>query len=409
MQQTLHSRKADALGIGILSQSPTMTAPSADDYPATWGGVLLCCTYTGIITGRFLSDALLCPPLRALSMSCVVVAGFVRAYPAVFMVPLVLLWKLLATARHGWRNLTWRHQALYILGSLIYGACCVLRLFVWLLSWVQHWPWWYVPDKCVLYMATLLPVAAPSVVAAGRLMSRLGLRAVLTLRNIGDKPVVLPIICRSLPKVWIWWAHVQLARFYRASLPRQLLQCCACYLLLVSSGMINTPPTALTHLYKVMQNVTVWQTPGSAHMPHHAEDAHVARCSTSNTPRFIPDVQRGKVTAVYDGDTLTVAARHGRQGIPYRFSVRLSGIDAPEIRGAASADEKRAAIVARDALRAAILGELVTLTVYSFDKYGRLLASVAHDHKGDMSNWMLESGHARPYDGGKREMWEIQV
>ena len=79
------------------------------------------------------------------------------------------------------------------------------------------------------------------------------------------------------------------------------------------------------------------------------------------------------------------------------------------IRSAASADEKRAAIAARDALRAAILGELVTLTVYSFDKYGRLLASVAHDRKGDMSNWMLEAGHARLYDGGKREMWEIHV
>ena len=387
-----------------------MTDPSADDYPVTWGGVLLCCTYTGIITIRFLSDALLCPPLRAISLICVAVAGFVRAYPAVFTVPMVLLWKMLATTRRRWRNLTWQHQALYILGSLIYGACCALRLFVWVVSWVQHWPWWCAPDKSVLYIATLLPVAVPSVVAAGRCMSRLGLRAVLTLRDIGDKPVLLPIIRRPLPKVCIWWAHVQVARFYRTSLPRQLLQCCACYLLLVSSGMVNTPPTALTHLlYEVMWNTTVWQTQGSAHMPQHAEDAHVAHCTASNTPRFMPNVRRGKVTAVYDGDTLTVAARHDRQGMPYRFSVRLSGIDAPEIRGAASADEKRAAIVARDALRAAILGELVTLTVYSFDKYGRLLASVAHDHKGDMSNWMLESGHARPYDGGKREMWEIQV
>ncbi len=103
-----------------------MTDPSADDYPTTWGGVLLCCTYTGMITGRFLAEALLCPPLRALSMCCVVVAGFVRAHPAVFVMPLVLLWKLFAIARRRWGNLTWRHQALYILGFLIYGACCVL-------------------------------------------------------------------------------------------------------------------------------------------------------------------------------------------------------------------------------------------------------------------------------------------
>lgn len=394
---------------GILAQSHTMTGPSGDNYPVTWGGLLLCCTYTGIITGRFLSDALLCPLLRALSMSCVVGAGLVRAYPAVFMLPPVLLWKWSATVRRGWRNLTWRHQALYVLGSLIYAACCVLRLFVGLVSWVQHWPWWCAPDKCLLYIATSLPVVVPSVVAAGRFMSRFVLRAVLTLRDIGDQPVMLPMIRRPLPKVWIWWAHVQLARFYRASLPRQLLQCCACYFLLVSYGMLDTPRTALTHFSEVMRDVTVVQTPGSAHVRHYAEDAYVAHCTTSNTPRFMPNVQRGKVTAVYDGDTLTVAARHGRQGIPYRFSVRLSGIDAPEIRSAASAGEKSAAIVARDALRAAVLGEPVTLTVYSFDKYGRLLAAVAHDDKGDMGRWMLEAGHARPYDGGKREIWEIET
>ena len=78
------------------------------------------------------------------------------------------------------------------------------------------------------------------------------------------------------------------------------------------------------------------------------------------------------------------------------------------IRSAASADEKRAAIAARDALRAAILGELVTLTVHSFDKYGRLLASVAHAHEGDMSHWMIDAGHARPYDGAKRGAWMVK-
>lgn len=385
-----------------------MTDPSADDYPTTWGGVLLCCTYTGMLTVRFLIEALLCPLLRCLSMCCVVVTGFVRTYSVVFMMPMVLLWKLFAIARRRWRHLTWRHQAICILGFLIYGACCVLRLLVWLVSWVQHRSWWCALDNSVLYIATLLPIAVPSVLTAWRCMSRLGFRAVLTLRDIGHKPVLLPINNRPLPKMCIWWAHVQVARFYRANLPRQLLQCYACYLLLVSSNMVNTSPMALTHLlYEVMRNTAVRQTQGFARMPQHGEDVHVTHCTSSNTPRFMPNVRRGKVTAVYDGDTLTVAARHNREGMPYRFSVRLSGIDAPEIRGAASADEKRAAIAARDALRTAILGELVTLTVHNFDKYGRLLASVAHDHKGDMSHWMLETGYARPYNGGKREKWEM--
>jgi micrococcal nuclease len=392
-------------------QLHTILDPSADDYPATCGGVLLCCTYTVIITGRFLSDALLRPPLRVLCMSCVVVVGFVRAHPAVFMLPLHALWRLLAIAHRRWRDLTWRHQALYILGILVYGACCAIRFLVWFVSWFQCWAWWGAPDKCVLYIATLLPIAVPSVAATGRLMFSLGLRALLTLHNIGKRPVWLPMACRPVPKIWIWWAHVQLGHFYRSSLPRQFLQCFVCYMLLFSYGMINTPPMVLTQsIHNAILNVVVWSTSAQPeHLHPHAEDLHITHCTSRNTPRFMPAVRRGKVVTVYDGDTLTVAARHGSQGVPYRFSVRLSGIDAPEIRGAISAAEKRAALVARDALRAAILGELVTLTVYSFDKYGRLLAAVAHDHKGDMSQWMLQAGYARPYHGGRREAWEFEV
>ena len=385
---------------------------SADDYPATYGGVLLCCTYTTIITGRFLFEALLRPLLRALCLSCVMVVGFVRAQPAVLMLPLHAFWRLLAIAHRRWRDLTLRHKALYIWGVLVYGACCAIRFLVWFVSWVQCRAWWAAPDKCILYLAALVPIAVPSVAATGRLMFRNGLRALLTLRNIGERPVWLPVVCRPLPKMWIWWTHVQLGRFYRASWPRWLLRCFVCYLLLFSYGMINTPPImgmrmAFTHCIHKATFSMAWSTSSSPEpLDPRAEDPHIAHCTTRNTPRFMPAVRRGKVTTVYDGDTLTVAARHGSLGSPYLFNVRLSGIDAPEIRGAISAGEKRAAFVARDALRAAILGELVTLTVYRFDKYGRLLAAVAHDSKGDMSQWMLEAGHARPYHGGRREAWE---
>jgi endonuclease YncB( thermonuclease family) len=376
---------------------------SADDYPATYGGVLLCCTYTLIITGRFLFDALLRPLLHALCLSCVMVVGFVRAQPAVLMLPLHAFWTLLAIAHRRWRDLTLRHKAPYMLGVLVYGACCAIRFLVWFVSWVQCRAWWAAPDKCILYLAALLPIAVPAV--------QKGLRALLTLRNIGERPVWLPMVCRPLPKILIWWTHVQLGRFYRASWPRWLLRCFVCYMLF-SYGMINTPPTgmALTHcIHVAILNVVAWSTSSSPEpLDPRAEDPHIAHCTTRNTPRFMPAVRRGKVTTVYDGDTLTVAARHGSLGVPYLFNVRLSGIDAPEIRGAISAGEKRAAFVARDALRAAILGELVTLTVYRFDKYGRLLAAVAHDSKGDMSRWMLEAGHARPYHGGRREAWELE-
>ena len=93
------------------------------------------------------------------------------------------------------------------------------------------------------------------------------------------------------------------------------------------------------------------------------------------------------------------------------------------IRSAASADEKRAAIAARDALRAAILGELVTLTVHSFDKYGRLLADVYYTEPNpnpestllprtkygtNLAEALLTEGLAVPYDGKTKAQpdWE---
>ena len=55
------------------------------------------------------------------------------------------------------------------------------------------------------------------------------------------------------------------------------------------------------------------------------------------TKIFIPPVSIAKVIKVYDGDTITVASRlpftDERKDIIWRFSVRLNGIDCPEIRG----------------------------------------------------------------------------
>ena len=61
-------------------------------------------------------------------------------------------------------------------------------------------------------------------------------------------------------------------------------------------------------------------------------------------------IQEGYVIKVYDGDTITIAAKLPYIESPlYRFPVRLNGIDAPEIKGKTD-DEKIAAKQARDAL-----------------------------------------------------------
>lgn len=137
----------------------------------------------------------------------------------------------------------------------------------------------------------------------------------------------------------------------------------------------------------------------------HFEDKRLKPCTDKNTEKFLPEVRRAKVVSVYDGDTLTVAARHAKHGPPRLFKVRLDGIDAPEIRGG-SAAEKTAALASRDWLRQLVINKPVTLENVGTEKYGRVLATVKYRGK-DLSKLALEKGHAVKYDGGKKPAFHV--
>jgi micrococcal nuclease len=107
-------------------------------------------------------------------------------------------------------------------------------------------------------------------------------------------------------------------------------------------------------------------------------------------------VKGGKVVKVYDGDTITIATYfHDKV---YRFSVRLNGIDSPEIKGPNKAD----AVISRDALSALVMNKVVVLKNVKTEKYGRLLADV-YMNGVNVSDWMLKAGHAVPYSGGTKK------
>ncbi len=126
----------------------------------------------------------------------------------------------------------------------------------------------------------------------------------------------------------------------------------------------------------------------------------------ANLTKFVPVIKRGRVVKVYDGDTITIGARMEIEGKEtynlYQFSVRLHGIDTPELK-TKNPTEKSLAILARDDLSSMILGKVVTLTNVSYDKYGRILANVQNENGVDMSQWMIEKGHAVSYDGGTKK------
>ena len=114
-----------------------------------------------------------------------------------------------------------------------------------------------------------------------------------------------------------------------------------------------------------------------------------------DTIAYVPPVKTGVVIKVYDGDTITVATK--LDYTMYRFSVRLSGIDSPEIK-AKSVNEKKLAVLSKDALTKQIIGKTVELKNVSMEKYGRLLANVYYDGI-HINKWMLENGFAVPYSG----------
>ena len=127
-----------------------------------------------------------------------------------------------------------------------------------------------------------------------------------------------------------------------------------------------------------------------------------------NTIPFVPPIQYGKVIKVYDGDTFTIAAKLPNTDSPvYRFSVRLNGIDTPEIHGK-TMHEKELAIAARDALHKLIYGKIINLQHVATEKYGRILADVYVDNI-HVNDWLIQNKYAVPYDGGTKNRpndWE---
>ena len=121
-----------------------------------------------------------------------------------------------------------------------------------------------------------------------------------------------------------------------------------------------------------------------------------------NTIPFIPPVTTGQVIKVYDGDTITIAAKIAIPNSPlYRFSIRLNGIDAPEIKGRTD-DEKESALKARHALEKLILHKYVELKNTKTEKYGRILADV---YLGSLhiNQWLLNEKLVVPYDGAAKQ------
>ena len=128
---------------------------------------------------------------------------------------------------------------------------------------------------------------------------------------------------------------------------------------------------------------------------------YLENISYKDTTIFIPQIRFAKVVKVYDGDTITVAAKLPFDQSPiYRFSVRLRSIDSPEIKGQTK-KECDLAIESRDALHNLIFGKVIELKHNGKEKYGRLLADLYYKDI-HINKWMVDNGYAVSYYGGKK-------
>ena len=131
-------------------------------------------------------------------------------------------------------------------------------------------------------------------------------------------------------------------------------------------------------------------------------DKCILEAEYKTTQPFNFPISIGKVIKVYDGDTITIAAKLPMLNSPlYRFSVRLNGIDTPEIKSA-NDDEKNAAMEVKNTLTTMLLNKKVVLKNLQNEKYGRILADVYLDDLC-INEWLLSERLAVKYDGGTKK------
>ena len=118
------------------------------------------------------------------------------------------------------------------------------------------------------------------------------------------------------------------------------------------------------------------------------------------------DAVVAKVVSVYDGDTIKVNVNGWPAIIGNKISVRINGIDTPEMRDKREKIKYLANLARGFVERTLKDAKKVKLLNMQRDKYFRILADVEvdGDNLGDM---LIIEKLAKSYDGGTKEAWTI--
>ena len=119
------------------------------------------------------------------------------------------------------------------------------------------------------------------------------------------------------------------------------------------------------------------------------------------TAAFAYEFNNIEYLRAYDGDTVTVNIKNVHPLLGKKISIRVKGIDTPEIKGKTECEKKKA-IEARDFVRDVLSkAKKLELKESSRGKYFRIVAFVIYDGK-NLSDELIKAGLAVPYDGGAK-------
>jgi micrococcal nuclease len=140
---------------------------------------------------------------------------------------------------------------------------------------------------------------------------------------------------------------------------------------------------------------------------------------------------QAKITNVYDADTCRAVFYLGEELVKY--TIRLKGIDTPEIRPKKTVEFREQEIKAAKRSRNRFITlctdqnididkdykkreiqslidnnkKLVILKCHEFDKYGRLLATIYDDiNNTSLNQILIDEGYAYKYDGGTKQKFK---
>ncbi|MFA7092691.1 MAG: thermonuclease family protein [Arcobacteraceae bacterium] len=112
-----------------------------------------------------------------------------------------------------------------------------------------------------------------------------------------------------------------------------------------------------------------------------------------------------KVVSIYDGDTFKVNIEGYPAIVGEKMSVRVNGIDTPEIRGKCAQEKELAHKAKQIVVELMKKAKVVELRNMQRDKYFRIVSDVYIDGK-NLSFLLIEKNLAVVYDGGtKTKNW----